>query len=159
MAIAPVAHAIRVLEKITPPEGLLFDRNVHDFSRRRTLTGAPKQHTVRARITDFIAWCTTEAARHGLEHQTSRPTRPGTSAPRAFAAPSPGTSPAAPAAWPPWPSSAATCARASTRRVPAGTAPAPAAESRFDKKPESYPAGLHLRGTMIWIKDLTKTTP
>ncbi|MGW1225253.1 hypothetical protein [Streptomyces sp. NPDC002530] len=84
MAIAPVAHAIRVLEKITPPEGLLFDRNVHDFSRRRTLTGAPKQHTVRARITDFIAWCTTEAARHGLEHQTIPPDPAGNVGPARF---------------------------------------------------------------------------
>ncbi|RKE18184.1 DDE family transposase [Streptomyces sp. TLI_171] len=31
--------------------------------------------------------------------------------------------------------------------------------TRFDKKPESYLAGLHLRGAMIWIKDLTRTTP
>lgn len=31
--------------------------------------------------------------------------------------------------------------------------------TRFDKKPESYLAGLHLRASMIWIKDLTKATP
>jgi transposase len=31
--------------------------------------------------------------------------------------------------------------------------------TRFDKTPESYLAGLHLRASMIWIKDLTKTTP
>ncbi|MDJ1138590.1 IS5/IS1182 family transposase, partial [Streptomyces iconiensis] len=30
--------------------------------------------------------------------------------------------------------------------------------TRFDKKPESYRAGLHLRASMIWIKDLTRTT-
>jgi transposase len=29
--------------------------------------------------------------------------------------------------------------------------------SRFDKTPESYLAGLHLRASMIWIKDLAKT--
>ncbi len=29
--------------------------------------------------------------------------------------------------------------------------------TRFDKTPESYLAGLHLRASMIWIKDLTKT--
>lgn len=28
--------------------------------------------------------------------------------------------------------------------------------TRFDKTPESYLAGLHLRGSMIWIKDLTR---
>lgn len=31
--------------------------------------------------------------------------------------------------------------------------------TRFDKKPESYLAGLQLRGAMIWIKDLTRATP
>ncbi|MFE5597539.1 IS5/IS1182 family transposase, partial [Streptomyces sp. NPDC056549] len=30
--------------------------------------------------------------------------------------------------------------------------------TRFDKTPESYLAGLHLRASMIWIKDLAKTT-
>lgn len=30
--------------------------------------------------------------------------------------------------------------------------------TRFDKTPASYLAGLQLRGAMIWIKDLTKTT-
>ncbi|MGW7446970.1 IS5/IS1182 family transposase, partial [Kitasatospora sp. NPDC054795] len=29
--------------------------------------------------------------------------------------------------------------------------------TRYDKSPESYLAGLHLRGAMIWIKDLTRT--
>lgn len=28
--------------------------------------------------------------------------------------------------------------------------------TRYDKSPASYLAGLHLRGAMIWIKDLTK---
>ncbi|ROR38164.1 transposase [Kitasatospora cineracea] len=31
--------------------------------------------------------------------------------------------------------------------------------TRFDKTSESYLAGLHLRASMIWIKDLTKPTP
>ncbi|GHG05850.1 IS5 family transposase [Streptomyces filamentosus] len=31
--------------------------------------------------------------------------------------------------------------------------------TRFDKAPESYLAGLHLRASMIWIKDLTKAIP
>ncbi len=30
--------------------------------------------------------------------------------------------------------------------------------TRYDKTPTSYLAGLHLRGVMIWIKDLTRTT-
>ncbi|PZX35877.1 DDE family transposase [Streptomyces sp. DvalAA-21] len=30
---------------------------------------------------------------------------------------------------------------------------------RYDKTPGSYLAGLHLRVSMIWIKDLTRTTP
>ncbi|MFF2142113.1 IS5 family transposase, partial [Kitasatospora sp. NPDC058190] len=29
--------------------------------------------------------------------------------------------------------------------------------TRYDKSPESYLAGLHLRGAMIWIKALTRT--
>ena len=29
--------------------------------------------------------------------------------------------------------------------------------TRFDKTPESYLAGLHLRASLIWIKDLTRT--
>lgn len=31
--------------------------------------------------------------------------------------------------------------------------------TRFDKTPESYLAGLHFRASMMWIKDLTRTTP
>lgn len=30
--------------------------------------------------------------------------------------------------------------------------------TRYDKPPGSYLAGLHLRASMIWIKDLTQTT-
>ncbi|PAU47163.1 IS5/IS1182 family transposase [Streptomyces albireticuli] len=30
--------------------------------------------------------------------------------------------------------------------------------TRYDKTPESYLAGVHLRASMIWIKDLTRTT-
>ncbi|MET7729632.1 IS5/IS1182 family transposase, partial [Streptomyces mirabilis] len=30
--------------------------------------------------------------------------------------------------------------------------------TRYDKTPDSYLAGLHLRASMIWIKDLTQTT-
>ncbi|MFJ8078503.1 hypothetical protein ACIQ7Q_32390 [Streptomyces sp. NPDC096176] len=31
--------------------------------------------------------------------------------------------------------------------------------TRFDKTPGSYLAGLHLRASMIWLKDLTRTAP
>jgi transposase len=30
--------------------------------------------------------------------------------------------------------------------------------TRYDKTPESYEAGLHLRGSMIWLRSLTPTT-
>ncbi|KNE84119.1 transposase [Streptomyces fradiae] len=30
--------------------------------------------------------------------------------------------------------------------------------TRYDKTPESYLAGLHLRASMIWLRDLTQTT-
>lgn len=29
--------------------------------------------------------------------------------------------------------------------------------TRYDKTPESYLAGLHLRASMIWLRDLTRT--
>ena len=35
----------------------------------------------------------------------------------------------------------------------------PGIATRYDKTPESYRAGLHLRASMIWIKDLPPTTP
>lgn len=31
--------------------------------------------------------------------------------------------------------------------------------TRYDKTPAGYLAGLHLRASMIWIKDLARTTP
>ncbi len=31
--------------------------------------------------------------------------------------------------------------------------------TRYDKTPDSYLAGLHLRASMIWIRDLTQATP
>ncbi len=30
--------------------------------------------------------------------------------------------------------------------------------TRYDKTPASYLAGLHLRGSMIWLKDLARAT-
>jgi transposase len=30
--------------------------------------------------------------------------------------------------------------------------------TRYDKTPDSYLAGLHLRASMIWVKDLTRAT-
>lgn len=41
---------------------------------------------------------------------------------------------------------------------PSGGGPGPAAVSRYDKTPESYDVGLHLRASMIWLNDLTPTT-
>ncbi len=35
--------------------------------------------------------------------------------------------------------------------------PPPTGATRYDKTPESYFAGLHLRASVIWIKDLTRT--
>ncbi|MGW2073968.1 hypothetical protein ACWCPK_36925 [Streptomyces sp. NPDC001953] len=31
--------------------------------------------------------------------------------------------------------------------------------TRYGKTPDSYLAGLHLHASMIWIKDITRTTP
>ena len=30
--------------------------------------------------------------------------------------------------------------------------------TRYDKSPESFEAGLHLRGSIMWLKHLTSTT-
>ncbi|GAB3129573.1 hypothetical protein GCM10027161_00270 [Microbispora hainanensis] len=35
----------------------------------------------------------------------------------------------------------------------------PGIATRYDKTPAGYLANLHLRATMIWIRDLTRTTP
>ncbi|SDP65511.1 hypothetical protein [Lentzea jiangxiensis] len=69
VAITPVVHAIRVLERIVPDGELLFSAAHHDVTRRRGLSGALKADTLSQRIDDFVLWAKREATAQGLPHQ------------------------------------------------------------------------------------------
>jgi hypothetical protein len=69
VAITPVVHAIRVLERIVPDGELLFSAVHHDVTRRRGLSGALKGGTLNQRIDDFVLWANREAVTQGLPHQ------------------------------------------------------------------------------------------
>ncbi|MCA1217841.1 integrase [Streptomyces sp. 8L] len=69
VAITPVVHAIRVLERIVPAEALLFDATHHDFARSRKMRGALKNGAMNQRIEEFITWVNQEAERHSLRDQ------------------------------------------------------------------------------------------
>jgi hypothetical protein len=73
VAIMPVVNAIRVLERMVPPGGLLFDKTAHDVAGRRRSTGSLKLDTVRDRIEAFIAWANAEATRHDVPAETIPP--------------------------------------------------------------------------------------
>jgi integrase len=73
VAITPVVNAIRVLEKMVPKAGLLFDACAHDSTGRATLTGSIVQMAMRVRINDFVNWANAEATRHTLAHETIPP--------------------------------------------------------------------------------------
>ncbi|MGN9796332.1 hypothetical protein ACTMTU_35345 [Streptomyces sp. OZ13] len=73
VAIAPVANAIRVLERIVPDGHLLFDHDSPGVHGRRSDTGSLKKHVISARIEGFIAWANTEAANHHLTGVTIPP--------------------------------------------------------------------------------------
>jgi hypothetical protein len=70
VAITPVVHAIRVLERIVPDGELLLNATHHDFTFHRGHRGALKMHALRLRITDFIAWANHEAQTHELTAQS-----------------------------------------------------------------------------------------
>ncbi|MEU6091020.1 hypothetical protein ABZ865_30450 [Streptomyces sp. NPDC047085] len=126
VAIPPVARAIRVLEKIAPAEGLVFDASTHTFVNTPTPSTTSLRYSgLRTRIEAFVAWasrwpCAWDGkARSFPTIRTARSVWPG------FAAPWPGTSHAVRAAWWRWPSSTGTCAP----RSAAGTPPAAATGS------------------------------
>ena len=73
VAITPVVNAIRVLEKMVPKAGLLFDAYAHDRTRKASNTGAIVLGAMRIRINDFVNWANTEAARHNMLHETIPP--------------------------------------------------------------------------------------
>lgn len=64
VAIAPVVNAIRVLEQIAPPGGLLFDYFAQHPRGKRTGHGAIQIGGIYRRIADFAAWANAEAAAH-----------------------------------------------------------------------------------------------
>lgn len=66
VAIAPVASAIRVLERMVPDGHLLFDHQAHDLHLKRPGTGSLKMSALRERIEDFVTWVNYEAASCGL---------------------------------------------------------------------------------------------
>ncbi|GAA2644034.1 hypothetical protein GCM10010425_59740 [Streptomyces spororaveus] len=69
VAITPVVHAIRVLERMVPDGGLLLSAAHHDFASRRNYHGAVKNSALNKRIEDFITWANHEAHVHGLAEQ------------------------------------------------------------------------------------------
>ncbi|MFG2488014.1 integrase [Streptomyces virginiae] len=71
VAIAPVVAAVRVLEKIVPDNGLLFDAAAHTFQTPRPSDGTSLGYeALRARIEDFVTWTGHQALRLGRPHET-----------------------------------------------------------------------------------------
>lgn len=70
VAIPPVVRAIRLLEKIAPDGGLLFDAGAHSFHDTRTAPAASiGNEGLRGRIEAFAAWANGLARRLGREHE------------------------------------------------------------------------------------------
>ncbi|MFJ6760202.1 integrase [Streptomyces sp. NPDC091273] len=69
VAITPVVHAIRVLERMVPPGELLLSATHHDFAFQRRHHGALKNASLNQRIEDFVAWANCEAQAQGMPEQ------------------------------------------------------------------------------------------
>ncbi|MFH8411302.1 integrase [Streptomyces sp. NPDC018019] len=69
VAITPVVHAIRVLERMVPEGELLLSTVHHDFTHQRSRHGALKLSALSKRIEDFVAWVNREATVQGLPAQ------------------------------------------------------------------------------------------
>uniref|UniRef100_UPI003F496411 hypothetical protein n=1 Tax=Amycolatopsis sp. CA-096443 TaxID=3239919 RepID=UPI003F496411 len=69
VAITPVVHAIRVLERMVPAGELLLGAAHHDFAGRGNGHGALKRTTLNKRIERFAAWTNREATALGLHGQ------------------------------------------------------------------------------------------
>ncbi|MFI0214497.1 integrase [Streptomyces lydicus] len=69
VAITPVVHAIRVLERMVPPGELLLSATHHDFMQQRGHHGALKNQGLHRRIKDFVSWANREAKVQGLPDQ------------------------------------------------------------------------------------------
>ncbi|MFI5966668.1 integrase [Streptomyces asoensis] len=77
VAIAPVVHAIRVLERFVPDGQLLFDHKAHDLMASRPGVGSLNAETMGQRIEDFIAWANGEATRLERPGETIPPDQHG----------------------------------------------------------------------------------
>lgn len=69
VAITPVVHAIRVLERIVPDGELLLSAAHHDFSHSRRYRGALKYGALNRKIENFVTWVNQEAPSQNLPHQ------------------------------------------------------------------------------------------
>ncbi|MFG3048163.1 integrase [Streptomyces sp. NPDC048241] len=69
VAITPVVHSIRVLERMVPPGEMLLSSSHHDYIYRRSLHGVLKGSSLRDRIEDFVTWANHEAHVHHLPDQ------------------------------------------------------------------------------------------
>jgi integrase len=69
VAITPVVHAIRVLERIVPPGELLLSATHHDFVQQRGHHGALKVQSLNRRVEDFVRWVNHEAHAQDLPDQ------------------------------------------------------------------------------------------
>lgn len=74
VAITPVVHAIRVLERMVPEGELLLSASHHDFVRRIAYHGALKNTALNERVEDFVAWVNRETKAQGRpDHIPSDP--------------------------------------------------------------------------------------
>ncbi len=70
VAIPPVVTAIRVLERLVPDGGLLFDAAAHTFHNTPTVPAASiRQNGLRGRIEAFATWASRLARRLGRDHE------------------------------------------------------------------------------------------
>ncbi|MFC7940221.1 integrase [Streptomyces sp. NPDC057387] len=70
VAITPVVHAIRVLERIVPEGELLLGAAHHSFRSSHSYVGALKKSTLTLRIESFVNWVNREAETQGLPSET-----------------------------------------------------------------------------------------
>ncbi|MFD3612603.1 integrase [Streptomyces atroolivaceus] len=69
VAITPVVHAIRVLERMVPEGELLLSATHHDIPYRRGHPGALKREALRRRVEKFVVWVNREAKALDLPQQ------------------------------------------------------------------------------------------
>ncbi|MGP3636158.1 integrase [Streptomyces sp. 24-1644] len=70
VAITPVVHAIRVLERMVPKGELLLGAAHHDFNQQRGFHGTLKSVTLNKRIESFVAWVNHHSMAQGLTGQS-----------------------------------------------------------------------------------------